>query len=77
MIDEVCGLLLLFLLIPAYKPYLVAGFVLFRLFDALKPFPAKKLEKLPGSWGIMADDIVAAIYSYLVVFIISLIYIVE
>ena len=69
-IDEVCGMLLVFLLIHPYgfnTRYLVIAFVLFRLFDFLKPLPARKLEKLPRSWGIMADDIVAALYSYVVI----------
>lgn len=66
-IDEVCGILLLYLLIPPSRPYLVVGFILFRLFDVLKLYPAKKLEKLPRSWGIMADDIVVALYSYIVI----------
>lgn len=66
-IDEVCGVLLLFLLIPDYTPYLMIGFILFRLFDILKLYPAKKLEGLPRSLGIMADDILAALYSYLII----------
>jgi len=40
-----------------------AGFVLFRLFDIWKPFPIRRLEKLPGGWGIMADDWMAGIYA--------------
>ncbi|MFI5097404.1 MAG: phosphatidylglycerophosphatase A [Candidatus Acidiferrales bacterium] len=43
--------------------FLLAGFVLFRLFDIAKPFPCKRLEKLPGGWGIMADDWMAGIYA--------------
>jgi phosphatidylglycerophosphatase A len=43
--------------------YLLAGFVLFRLFDIWKPFPIRRLEKLPGGWGIMADDWLAGIYA--------------
>ena len=66
-IDEVSGILLLFLLIPSYTPYLVIGFIIFRLFDILKLYPAKKLEKLPRSWGIMADDILAALYSFIII----------
>ena len=42
---------------------LFAGFILFRLFDIWKPFPIRKLEKLPGGWGIMADDWLAGIYA--------------
>lgn len=43
--------------------YLLAGFLLFRLFDIWKPFPLRNLEKLPGGWGIMADDWVAGVYA--------------
>ncbi|HEY4980204.1 MAG TPA: phosphatidylglycerophosphatase A [Candidatus Acidoferrum sp.] len=43
--------------------FLLAGFVLFRLFDIAKPFPCGRLEKLPAGWGIMADDWMAGIYA--------------
>jgi phosphatidylglycerophosphatase A len=43
--------------------YLLLGFILFRVFDIWKPFPVRQAEKLPGGWGIMADDWVAAIYA--------------
>ena len=43
--------------------FLLAGFVLFRLFDITKPFPCRRLEKLPGGWGIMADDWMAGVYA--------------
>jgi phosphatidylglycerophosphatase A len=45
--------------------YLLAGFILFRVFDIWKPFPVRQAESLPGGWGIMADDWVAAIYAAL------------
>jgi phosphatidylglycerophosphatase A len=43
--------------------YLLAGFMLFRLFDIWKPYPIRSLEKLPGGWGVMADDWLAGIYA--------------
>ena len=43
--------------------YLLAGFLLFRLFDIAKPFPCRRLEKLAGGWGIMADDWMAGVYA--------------
>jgi phosphatidylglycerophosphatase A len=43
--------------------YLLVGFLLFRLFDITKPFPCRRLEKLPGGWGIMADDWMAGVYA--------------
>jgi phosphatidylglycerophosphatase A len=43
--------------------YLFLGFILFRVFDIWKPFPARQAESLPGGWGIMADDWIAGIYA--------------
>jgi phosphatidylglycerophosphatase A len=43
--------------------YLLLGFILFRVFDIWKPFPARQAESLPGGWGIMADDWVAGVYA--------------
>jgi phosphatidylglycerophosphatase A len=44
---------------------LLLGFILFRVFDIWKPFPARQAEKLPGGWGIMADDWIAGLYAAL------------
>jgi phosphatidylglycerophosphatase A len=46
----------------------LAAFLLFRLFDILKPFPIRRLEGLPGGFGIVADDLAAGIYGALVLF---------
>jgi phosphatidylglycerophosphatase A len=43
--------------------YLLLGFILFRVFDIWKPWPIRRLEKLPGGWGIMADDWMAGLYA--------------
>lgn len=66
-IDEVAGQCLTLLVVPlALLPY-IAGFLLFRFFDVAKPFPIRWLERnLPGGWGIMLDDIGAAIYAMFV-----------
>ncbi|MGH6968241.1 MAG: phosphatidylglycerophosphatase A family protein [Stellaceae bacterium] len=66
-IDEVAGQCLTLVVVPlAPLPYL-AGFLLFRFFDIAKPFPLRWIERrLPGGWGIMFDDIGAAIYAMLV-----------
>ena len=45
--------------------YLLLGFILFRVFDIWKPFPARQAEALPGGWGIMADDLMAGVYANL------------
>lgn len=65
-IDEVLGMwATLAGLSPGWSG-LAVGFVLFRLFDVLKPYPAGRLEQLPGGWGIVADDLVAGLYAQLV-----------
>jgi phosphatidylglycerophosphatase A len=47
---------------------LLAGFLLFRLFDIWKPFPVRRAEALPRGWGILADDIAAGLYAALVLY---------
>ena len=64
-IDEVLGMLITLALIPAGWTAMVAGFLLFRVFDIIKPFPADRLEKLHGGFGIMADDAMAGVYANL------------
>lgn len=65
-IDEFCGYLLSVLFIPFSTGYALAAFFLFRFFDILKPFPIRTTGSiLSGGIGIMADDIVAALYTNL------------
>ncbi len=66
-IDEVSGQLFTYVFVLAWPnwKYLLLGFILFRVFDIWKPFPARQAESLPRGWGIMADDWVAAIYAAL------------
>jgi phosphatidylglycerophosphatase A len=67
-IDEVSGQMIAYscpFLALNWKSWLL-GFILFRVFDIWKPFPARQAESLPGGWGIMADDWVAGIYAALV-----------
>ena len=61
-IDEAAGLLLTLFLLPATAFNLCLGFVLFRLFDILKPFPIRRLEKVGGGSGIVLDDLLAGVY---------------
>ncbi|HEV2386160.1 MAG TPA: phosphatidylglycerophosphatase A [Candidatus Acidoferrales bacterium] len=51
---------------------LAAGFILFRGFDILKPFPARRAEWLPGGWGVMADDWIAGCYAAIVLWAIRM-----
>jgi phosphatidylglycerophosphatase A len=62
-IDEVAGMTLSALVVPPTVPALLAAFVLFRLFDVLKPFPANVSQRLRGGLGVMMDDLVAGLYA--------------
>ena len=64
-VDEIAGQMLTLVGIQLSAPVLAAAFVLFRAFDVLKPPPARQLEALPGGFGIMADDLAAAVYANL------------
>ncbi|HTI49776.1 MAG TPA: phosphatidylglycerophosphatase A [Planctomycetaceae bacterium] len=61
--DEIAAFPVIYLFAPISVFTAVAGFLLFRLFDITKPWPAGRFEKLPGGLGIMADDLIAGIYS--------------
>ena len=60
--DEFVGMWITCLFLPPTILWLGAAFVCFRFFDIIKPWPANRLEGLPGGWGIMADDVMAGIY---------------
>jgi len=62
-IDEVAGMLITLLFMAPTLVHMIAGFVLFRFFDIVKPLGIRKTEGLPGGWGVMADDVLAALYS--------------
>ena len=64
-LDEVLGMLITLALVPVNVAGAIAGFLLFRLFDVFKPWPANRLEALPGGLGVMADDAMAAVYANL------------
>lgn len=65
-LDEVVGMLITLAFIPGLGwSGAVAGFVLFRIFDVIKPYPAGRFEQLHGGLGVMADDAMAAVYANL------------
>ncbi|MBD3273390.1 phosphatidylglycerophosphatase A [Candidatus Dependentiae bacterium] len=68
-IDEVVGMWISLLLVPKSIITFLIAFLLFRFFDIVKPYPINKFEKLPGGWGIMLDDILAGLFSFLFVHI--------
>ncbi|MFA5424541.1 MAG: phosphatidylglycerophosphatase A [Phycisphaerae bacterium] len=75
-IDEVAGQCVAFIpaiLFTPLEPLFIAGLglVLFRLFDITKPFPIRKLEKLPAGWGIVADDLLAGVFAAVILIFVT------
>jgi len=64
-VDEVVGMWLSLLFLPFTPATAAAAFLLFRVLDVFKPYPARQLESLPGGWGIMTDDVMAGVYANL------------
>ena len=70
-IDEVCGYLItMFLISPSLKN-IILGFLLFRIFDIVKPPPIRRLEGLKGGFGIVSDDVMAGIYTNIILQLIT------
>lgn len=65
-IDEVVGMMVSLLWLPSTLTYIIAAFVLFRFFDIVKPLFIKKVENIKSGWGVMLDDVVAGLYSNVV-----------
>jgi phosphatidylglycerophosphatase A len=61
-LDEVVGMLITLALVPVNLQGALVGFVVFRLLDVFKPWPAGRFERLPGGLGVMSDDAMAAVY---------------
>jgi len=66
-IDEVAGMLLSVIGLPRSIPVLVTAFLLFRLFDIWKPFPARESQALTGGMGVMVDDLIAGLYTLILI----------
>jgi phosphatidylglycerophosphatase A len=64
-VDEIVGMWVTLMGLPFGPVTAAAGFVLFRVMDVFKPWPARDLERLPGGWGIVADDLAAGVYANL------------
>ena len=62
-IDEWMGMCVALFLVPVTWTTIIAAFILFRLFDILKPFFIRRAERFKGGWGVMLDDLLAGIYS--------------
>lgn len=66
-IDEFVGQWIALLLVPPHWGFWLAAFVLFRLFDIWKPLWIDSIQKWPGGWGVMADDILAGIATFILI----------
>jgi phosphatidylglycerophosphatase A len=66
-IDEVIGMLITLALHPVNVAGAVAGFFIFRVLDVIKPWPARRLELLPGGFGVVLDDVMAGVYGNLLI----------
>ncbi|MFQ5779653.1 MAG: phosphatidylglycerophosphatase A [Nitrospiria bacterium] len=62
-IDEIVAMMAVLFFLPSSPGWWISGFLLFRLFDIAKPPPIRRLERLPGGWGVMIDDLIAAVYT--------------
>jgi phosphatidylglycerophosphatase A len=65
-IDEIWGMMISLFLLPASALYIVLGFFIFRLLDIVKPFPARRVERVRGGWGVMLDDGMSGVYTCLI-----------
>jgi phosphatidylglycerophosphatase A len=65
-IDEVIGMLITLAFIPVNMAGAIVAFFIFRLLDVVKPWPARRLEHLPGGFGVVLDDMMAGVYGNIV-----------
>jgi phosphatidylglycerophosphatase A len=74
-VDEVAGQLIALFPLTLFARWstlvVIVSFILFRLFDIFKPYPARRFEALRSGWGIMADDLVAGVYAALIIVVIT------
>lgn len=74
-IDEIIGIWISMLFLPPGWIALIAAFVLFRIFDIYKPLYIRKAEQLKGGWGIMADDVLAGVYTNICIQLVYIVFI--
>jgi len=72
-IDEWVGQWVALFMMPVNIRTGVVAFIAFRIFDIIKPGPVRKIENIPGGWGVMADDVMAGIMAYFVVLIFNVV----
>ncbi len=65
-IDEIAGMLITLAFLPGGIKFIITGFIMFRIFDIIKPFPIRTIDRnLGGGWGIMLDDVLAGVFANL------------
>lgn len=69
--DEVCGYLVTMILVPPTVKNIILGFVLFRIFDIIKPPPSRQMERLQGGWGVVMDDVLAGVYACIILHVLT------
>ncbi len=73
-LDEFIGMWITLLFIPKKIWWLVPAFLIWRFMDIVKPYPARKLESVPNGWGVILDDVMAGIYSFMIIQLIIYVY---
>lgn len=68
--DEVIGMWITLLFVPKKIWWILIAFLIWRVFDIIKPYPVRKLESVKNGWGVLLDDILAGIYSFVVIHLI-------
>lgn len=71
-IDEVAGYMVACLFVPHLLNYYITAFVIFRILDIWKPYPARQWENLPRGWGVMGDDFAVGVYTNIILQILAL-----
>ncbi|MCK4857171.1 MAG: phosphatidylglycerophosphatase A [candidate division Zixibacteria bacterium] len=71
-IDEIGGILVAYVLVPHVWQYYLIGFIIFRILDIWKPYPAANWEAFPGGWGTVADDFAVGVYTNVLLQMIAL-----
>jgi len=73
-IDEIVGMQMVLMLAAPTTAGIAAGFLLFRIFDIIKPYPINRSQNLPAGWGIVADDFLAGVYARILLIFIARFY---
>jgi len=72
-VDEIWGMMVSLYLLPVSPLYIVTGFFVFRFLDIVKPFPARRVERVGGGWGVMLDDGVSGVYACVILHVMRLV----